>query len=81
MCIFFRIYAYINLYIGEIMAVKLVRKSYYVDQNVIKKAKKILGVQSEAEAIRISVRRMLEMSEYWEFMDKTSNSLKKGSFR
>ena len=63
------------------MATKKVRKSYFVDVDMIKKAKRLLGVNSEAEAIRISVQRMVEMAKFWSFMDKASNSVKKGSFK
>jgi len=60
---------------------KKVRKSYYVEPAMVRKAMKVLGANSEAEAIRISVQNMVEMTEFWKFMDKTSKSVKKGSFR
>jgi len=61
-------------------AKKMVRKSYFVEPTMVRKAMKVLGANSEAEAIRISVENMVEMTEFWKFMDKTSKSVKKGSF-
>ena len=63
------------------MVTKKIRKSCFVDIAMVKKAVKVLGASSEAEAIRISVQRMVEMEEFWKFMDKTSGSVKKGSFK
>lgn len=63
------------------MITKKIRKSYFVDLTMVKKAVRVLGASSEAEAIRISVQRMVEMEEFWKFMDKTSGSVKKGSFK
>ena len=51
---------------------KLKRKSYFVDERA-------LGVETEAEVIRLSVERVAEMEEFWQFMSKTRRSLKPGS--
>jgi hypothetical protein len=61
--------------------VKLKRKSYFVDERALKRAKKALGVKTEAEVIRLSVERVAEMEEFWEFMKKSRRSLKPGSVR
>ncbi len=58
---------------------RLKRKSYFVDEGALKRAKKALGVRSEAEVIRMSVERVAEMEEFWAFMQKTRRSLKPGS--
>ena len=58
---------------------RLKRKSYFVDEHTLKRAKKALGVKTEAEVIRLSVERVAEMEEFWEFMNKTRRSLKPGS--
>ncbi len=63
------------------MITKKVRKSYFIDPDIVKKAVKVLGVNSEAEAIRISVQRIVEMAEFWDFMDESTNSVKRGSFK
>ena len=51
---------------------KLKRKSYFVDERALSRAKKVLGVKTEAEVIRLSVERVAEMEEFWEFMKKDS---------
>jgi hypothetical protein len=50
---------------------KLKRKSYFVDERALSRAKKALGVRTEAEVIRLSVERVAEMEEFWPFMKKT----------
>ena len=60
---------------------KLKRKSYFVDERALNRAKKALGVKTEAEVIRLSVERVAEMEEFWEFMKKTRRSLKPGSVK
>ena len=40
---------------------KLKRKSYFVDERALSRAKKALGVRTEAEVIRLSVERVAEM--------------------
>jgi hypothetical protein len=57
----------------------LKRKSYFVDERVVKRAKKAVGVKTDAQAIRLSVERVAEMAEFWEFMKKSRRSLKPGS--
>lgn len=57
---------------------KLTRKSYFVDERALRRAKKALGVRTEAEVIRLSVERVAEMEEFWEFMKKTRRSLRSG---
>ena len=49
---------------------KLKRKSYFVDERALNRAKKALGVKTEAEVIRLSVERVAEMEGFWEFMKK-----------
>jgi len=51
---------------------KLKRKSYFVDEGALSRAKKALGVKTEAEVIRLSVERVAEMEEFWQFMKKNS---------
>jgi hypothetical protein len=58
---------------------RLKRKSYFVDERVLSRAKKALGVKTEAEAIRLSVERVAEMEEFWEFMKKSRQSLRPGN--
>lgn len=58
---------------------RLKRKSYFVDERSLNRAKKALGVKTEAEVIRLSVERVAEMEEFWQFMKKTRGALKPGS--
>jgi hypothetical protein len=58
---------------------KLKRKSYFVDEPALSLAKKVLGVKTEAEVIRLSVERVTEMEEFWKFMKKTRRSVKPGT--
>jgi hypothetical protein len=58
---------------------KLKRKSYFVDERALSRAKKALGVKTAAEMIRLSVERVAEMEEFWNFMKKSRRSLRPGS--
>jgi hypothetical protein len=57
----------------------LKRKSFFVDQRRLREAKKVLGVHTEAEVIRLSIDRVLEMERFWRFMDRTRSALPPGS--
>jgi hypothetical protein len=60
------------------MGAKLKRRSFFVDESALHRAKKALGVKSDAEVVRISVGRISEMEEFWEFMKKSRRTLKPG---
>jgi hypothetical protein len=59
--------------------VKLTRKSYFVDERALSRAKKALGVKTEAEVIRLSVEGDAEMEEFWEFMKNLANRSNPGA--
>ena len=59
---------------------KLKRKSFFIDEQAIRRAKKLLGVATDAEVVRLSVERIAEMGRFWHFMGKTRRSLAQGSF-
>ena len=61
------------------MGTKLKRKSFFVDETALHRAKKALGVRTNAEVIRLSVERIAEMEEFWGFMKKSRQTLKPGS--
>jgi len=61
------------------MKMKLRRKAFFVDEGKLRQAKKALGVKTDAEVIRMSLERIAEMEEFWEFMKKTRHSLRPGS--
>ncbi len=58
---------------------KLKRKSFFVDERALHRAKKALRVKTSAEVIRLSVERVTEMEEFWEFMNRSRRSVKPGS--
>jgi len=58
----------------------LTRKSFFVDERALRRAKRALGVETDAEVIRLSVQRVAEMEEFWRFMDRTRKSLPRNSF-
>jgi hypothetical protein len=75
-------YAYVcDIFLEVTMALraKLKRKSFFVDERALNRAKRALGVKTEAEVIRLSVERVAEMEEFWEFMKKTYRTLRPGS--
>lgn len=57
----------------------LKRKAFFVDERAIRRAKRALGVATDAEAIRASLDRVAEMEDFWRFMRRTRRSLKPGS--
>ncbi|HLB02031.1 MAG TPA: hypothetical protein VJM77_02725 [Nitrospiria bacterium] len=61
-------------------AIRKVRKAFFVEPHMIKRAKRLLGLRTDAEVIRESIERVVEMEEFWRFMDKTKGSLKPESF-
>lgn len=62
-------------------ATGLKRKSFFIDTRALRRAKKALGVATDAEAVRRSVERVAEMEAFWRFMARTGGRLKPGSFR
>ncbi len=58
---------------------KLRRKSFFVDEAALHRAKKALRVRTNAEVIRLSVERIAEMEEFWEFMKKSRRALRPGN--
>lgn len=58
----------------------LKRRAFFVDDQTLRRAKKVLGVKTDAEVIRLSVERVVEMDEFWRFMKKSRHTLKPGSF-
>jgi hypothetical protein len=57
-----------------------IRKTFYVEPRMIKRAKRLLGLRTEAEVVQRSVECIVEMEEFWQFMDKTRGAAKGGSF-
>lgn len=59
---------------------KLRRKSFFIDARPLRLARKALGVSTDAEAVRLSLERVAEMAEFWNFMRRTKDVLARGSF-
>jgi hypothetical protein len=57
------------------------RRSFFVDEVAIRRARKALRVTTDAEAVRASLERVSEMDRFWRFMKRTRGTLKPGSFR
>jgi hypothetical protein len=62
-------------------ATGLKRKSFFVDERALRRARKALGVASDAEVVRASVERMIEMDAFWQFMKISRRTLRPGSIR
>jgi hypothetical protein len=58
---------------------RLKRKSFFVDELALQRAKKALGAKTDAEVIRLSVERIAEMEVFWRFMNKSRRTLRPGS--
>ena len=62
-------------------AAVLKRKAFFVDEQVLRRAKRLLWVKTDAEVVRLSVDRAAEMEEFWRFMKKSRRSLAPGSVK
>lgn len=59
--------------------VRLKRRSFFIDEGTLRRARKALKLSTDSEAIRVSVERIAEMEEFWGFMKKSRNKLQPGS--
>jgi hypothetical protein len=59
----------------------LKRKTFYVNDEILKKARKALGVSTASEAIRASLKQVVDMEEFWRFMKRSRKSIPRGSFQ
>jgi hypothetical protein len=59
---------------------KLKRKSFFIDEEVLSRARRVVGAATEAEVVRLSLERMVEMESFWRFMSRNRGKLKPGSF-
>jgi hypothetical protein len=60
---------------------KLARKSFFVAPGALRRAKRALGVKSDAEAVRLALEWIARSEEHWRLLKKTSGKLRRGSFR
>ena len=49
---------------------KLIRKSILVDERMLRAVRRALGVATDAEAIRLSIERVVEMEAFWRRMER-----------
>jgi hypothetical protein len=74
------LYAYSPLVSEDYMATQnLKRKTFFVDEEVLRKARKALRARTSSEAIRTALERVTEMEEFWRFMNKSRAALRPGS--
>lgn len=59
----------------------LKRKSFFVDERALRRAKRALGVATDAQVVRLALERVAEMEAFWQFMKRSGGTLKRGSFR
>jgi hypothetical protein len=60
-------------------APRYTRKSFFVDTKAVSRARKALGVGTDAEAVRLALERVVESEEFWRFMATSRGRLKPGS--
>lgn len=60
--------------------VPLLRKSFFVDAAALRRARRVLRVRTDAEAVRVSLERVTEMDTFWRFMARSRAALRPGSF-
>jgi hypothetical protein len=78
MAIWAKIYAYWALRMTRKNNLK--RKAFFVDERKLRRAKKLLGLASEGEVVRVAAERAVDMEEFWELMEKTRGVVELGSF-
>ena len=57
----------------------LTRKSFFIDARTLRRARRVLRVRTDAEAVRLSLERVAEMDRFWRFMTKSRATLRPGS--
>lgn len=64
----------------SVRAAKLTRRAFFVDPKAVRRARKALGVGTDAEAVRVALKRVVEMETFWRFMARARGTVKPGSF-
>jgi hypothetical protein len=60
-------------------APRYTRKSFFVDTRTVSRARKALRVDTDAEAVRLALARVVESEEFWGFMASSRGRLNPGS--
>jgi len=58
----------------------LSRKSFFVDADALRRARRVLRARTDAEAVRLSLERVTEMEAFWRFMARSRTAVRAGSF-
>jgi hypothetical protein len=53
----------------------LKRKSYFVNEAAVHRARRALGAATDSEAVRLSVESIAAMEEFWRFMKRSKRTL------
>lgn len=61
--------------------VTLKRKAFFIDETAVRRARRALGVKTDAEAVRMSLERVAEMEAFWRLMRASRRRLKPGSIQ
>ena len=59
---------------------QLKRKAYFVDEQAVRRAQRVLGSKTASEAIRAAVEFIAEMDEFWRFMRRSRGTVPRGGF-
>ena len=59
---------------------KLKRKSFFVDESALRRARRLLGARTDAEVLRLAIERVVQMEKFWRFMERTRVTLGRGDF-
>jgi len=62
------------------MKSRLKRKSFFIDERELDEARRALGAETDAEAVRAALREVTRMKAIARFMARTRGSLPPGSF-
>lgn len=57
----------------------LTRKSFFLDPDELRRARRALRVRTDAEAVRLALTRVTEMDRFWRFMTKSRATLEPGA--
>jgi hypothetical protein len=71
---------YASSTIDVCMKSRLKRKAFFVQESALRRAKRILGVATDAEAVRRSIEVVAEMETFWRFLARSRGSLGRRHF-
>jgi hypothetical protein len=66
---------------GDDESKALSRKSFFVKPKTLRRARRAMGVATDAEAVRMALEWAASSEEHWRLLRKSAGKLKRGSFR